>query len=115
VSAVLEATVTVLTLAATVAVLWLVYTERSAGQVTTAAKVVPPRRAEPPLPGAAISLQGAAELGAKSAKLILLEFSDFQCPFCRTFARGTLPAFEQKYVSAGQISLAFWNFPLAGC
>jgi protein-disulfide isomerase len=38
-------------------------------------------------------------------------YSDFQCPFCRTFARDVLPALERKYVDAGRLLLAFRHLP----
>jgi protein-disulfide isomerase len=38
--------------------------------------------------------------------------SDFQCPFCRTFALSTFPALDSAYVSPGKVRWVFINFPL---
>jgi protein-disulfide isomerase len=43
----------------------------------------------------------------------IIEYSDFQCPFCGAFARDTLPEIEQRYVKSGKVLLAFRNLPLA--
>jgi protein-disulfide isomerase len=43
---------------------------------------------------------------------VIVEFSDFECPFCGTFAKTTLPALYSEYVNAGKVQLAFRQFPL---
>jgi protein-disulfide isomerase len=70
----------------------------------------PPRAA--PLPIKPISLAGAEVLGEKSAKVGMVIYSDFQCPYCGKFARETLPALEKQYVDTGKVRLAFRQFPL---
>jgi protein-disulfide isomerase len=67
---------------------------------------------EAPLPTDPIPLDGAAVKGALSAKVALIEFSDFECPFCGTFARETLPELERTFVSTGKVTLAFLHLPL---
>lgn len=47
--------------------------------------------------------------GAKDAKVLLLEFSDFQCPFCAK-AQATLKEFMSKHSS--QVALVYKHFPL---
>ncbi len=47
--------------------------------------------------------------GNPSAPVIIVEFSDFQCPFCRR-AHATLNELLAKY--NGQVSLAYRDFPL---
>lgn len=49
-------------------------------------------------------------LGA--AERILLEFSDFQCPYCAEYAVGELPRIKRNLVEAGELSYAFLHFPL---
>jgi len=48
-------------------------------------------------------------LGAASAKVLVEEFSDFQCPACGT-AAPLVKQLEKKY--AGQIKLSYRQFPL---
>jgi protein-disulfide isomerase len=69
-------------------------------------------RAAPPLPVEPISLEGAPTSGSPTAKVALVVYSDFQCPFCARFARETLPTLEQQYVATGKVLLAFRQFPL---
>lgn len=48
-------------------------------------------------------------MGAKAVKTVLLEFSDFQCPFCAK-AQATLKEFMAKHQD--QVTLTFKHFPL---
>jgi protein-disulfide isomerase len=66
-----------------------------------------------PVPKEPISLAGAAVKGDSTAKLVIVEYSDFQCPYCASFVRQTLPMLEKTYISTGKASLAFRNLPIA--
>ena len=59
------------------------------------------------------SLNGAHLKGATSARVVLIEYSDFQCPFCGRFAREILPQLESTYIAPGRVLLAFKHLPLA--
>ena len=50
--------------------------------------------------------------GDKNAKLVLIEFADYQCPFCGRHFRETEPQIEREYVKTGKIKFVFWDFPL---
>ena len=50
--------------------------------------------------------------GRADAPVTVYEMSDFQCPFCRTFALNTLPVLEREYVATGKVRFVFINFPL---
>lgn len=50
--------------------------------------------------------------GSDDAKVMMIEYSDFQCPFCIEFATTLLPELEREYVDTGLVRLAFRNFPL---
>ncbi len=75
--------------------------------------VPPTRPAAPPLPTEPVSLEGAQLRGRADAQVAVIEFSDFQCPYCGAFARDTLPVLEQRYVDRGQVLLAFRHLPLS--
>jgi len=49
-----------------------------------------------------------------TANRILLEFSDFQCPFCAEHAMGELPRIKRELVDAGILSYGYLHFPLKG-
>lgn len=50
--------------------------------------------------------------GSKDAKVALIEYSDFKCSFCGSFARNTLPALDRKYLQPGKVLLSFQHLPL---
>ena len=50
--------------------------------------------------------------GEATAKLTLIEFSDFQCPFCGRHARDTAPQIDKEYVTTGKLRHVFLNYPL---
>ena len=50
--------------------------------------------------------------GNKDAKVTIIEFSDFQCPFCERFVSGALPQIEENYIKTGKVKLIFKDFPL---
>src|SRR5205814_188652 len=39
--------------------------------------------------------------------------SDFQCPYCREFALGTMPALEHEYIEPGKVRFVYINLPLS--
>lgn len=50
--------------------------------------------------------------GSKSAKVQFIEFSDFQCPFCRRFYIQSLPDLKKDYIDTGKILFVYRDFPL---
>src|SRR2546425_455688 len=54
----------------------------------------------------------ARSKGRPDAPVTVYEMSDFQCPYCRTFALTTLPILEREYVQTGKVRLVYINLPL---
>lgn len=50
--------------------------------------------------------------GSKAAKVILIEFADFGCPFCKRHAKETLPTLQADFINTGVVRYAFRHFPL---
>ncbi len=50
--------------------------------------------------------------GAASASVIVLEVSDFQCPYCKTFHDSTYTALRAAYIDNGKARMAYVNLPL---
>ena len=50
--------------------------------------------------------------GDQKARLVLIEFSDYQCPFCARFVRETLPEIEKDYIKTGKLKYVFRDFPI---
>jgi protein-disulfide isomerase len=59
-----------------------------------------------------VDLAGAPMKGDKNAPVTILEFSDFECPYCGRFVQQTLPQIISDYIDKGKASLTFRNFPL---
>lgn len=45
-------------------------------------------------------------------KLTLVEFSDFECAFCRRFALESLDALRERYIDTGLVAFEYRYFPL---
>jgi protein-disulfide isomerase len=50
--------------------------------------------------------------GSAKAPVTVYEMSDFQCPYCKTFALETFPQLERGYIRTGKVRWVFINFPL---
>lgn len=51
-------------------------------------------------------------LGNKDAKVTIIEFSDFQCPFCKTLFDESLAQIKKDYVDTGKAKFAYRHYPL---
>lgn len=67
----------------------------------------PPARVE-----AKVAVGDDSTLGTRAAPLTLIEFSDYQCPFCRQFFETTLPTLKKEYVEGGKLRYVFRDFPI---
>jgi len=61
---------------------------------------------------AVLNLEGAQIQGDKNAKVTLVEFTDFQCPFCGRNFQQTYPQIYDNYVKTGKVKYVSRNFPL---
>ena len=57
---------------------------------------------------------GHPSLGDEDAPVTMIEYSDFQCPFCGKFARDTEPKLVEKYVKDGTLRIEWRDFPYLG-
>jgi protein-disulfide isomerase len=69
-------------------------------------------RVSRPLPKQPIDLTGVAVKGQATARVVLIQYSDFECPYCSRFARETLPVILHDYVDTGKLQVAFWHLPM---
>lgn len=51
-------------------------------------------------------------MGDQSARVLLIEFSDYQCPFCKRHESVTFPKLKSTYIDTGKIQYAFAHNPL---
>ncbi len=60
-----------------------------------------------------VSVDDDASMGDKDAPVTIIEFSDYQCPFCGKFYTQTLPSIQSQYIDTGKVKLVYRDFPLS--
>ena len=74
---------------------------------------LPTNQQAPQLPTKVIiSIDDDPMKGNPDAKITIIEFSDFQCPFCAKFHTDTLPLLEKNYISTGKVNFVYRDFPI---
>lgn len=51
-------------------------------------------------------------LGNPDAPVTMVEFGDFQCPFCRRLFQQALPRIKEQYIKTGKVRFVYRDFPL---
>ena len=64
------------------------------------------------MPPVKISVDNDPIIGDPEAPITIIEFSDFQCPFCARFHIQTLPSIMEEYIDQGKVNLVFRDFPI---
>jgi protein-disulfide isomerase len=84
-------------------------------QQTAAPAQVPARLAVEAIAdrGLTLSIQEAPRLGSHEARIALIEFGDFECPFCRKHANTVLPHLKEKFIDPGIASYYYLHLPLS--
>jgi protein-disulfide isomerase len=65
---------------------------------------------DPKHPG--YTMAGDAYKGNPDAKLVMVEFSDFQCPACQRHVLTTQPVLDKQFVETGEVRWVVKHFPL---
>lgn len=73
--------------------------------VTSAPPAAPPEKVR-------ISDVGGYSLGRSDAALTLVEFTDYQCPFCRQFHETTFQQLKKNYIDTGRLRFVSRDLPL---
>jgi len=55
-----------------------------------------------------------AFLGDKDAPVTIVEFSDYQCPYCAKFHINAFKEIKEKYIDTGKVKFVYRDFPLSG-
>lgn len=109
-----------ITLALTLANLYSIFSlygklDSITGKVVAEPEAQPaPATNEPQQPS--IAIVGADDdpvKGDKNAPVTIIEFSDFQCPYCGRFYSQTLSQIEEKYIKTGKAKFVYRDFPLS--
>ena len=71
-----------------------------------------PKEAQRAPTHAVVSIAGAPAIGSASAPLTLVEFSDFQCPYCKQFHDVIFPQLKRDYIAKGLVRFVHKDLPL---
>ena len=82
-----------------------------------------PQTSSPPVPAAAlpeedtgpvkVSLDDDPIIGDKNAPVTIVEFSDYECPFCKRHYDQTHLKLKKDYIDTGKVKLVFRDLPLS--
>ena len=61
---------------------------------------------------ASVNTDGAPIIGKTNAPITMVEFADFQCPFCGRFASDTFQQIVKNYVDTGKVKFVYKQYPL---
>ena len=82
-------------------------------QPTVAAAQNVPTQAQPAARLDKVDEGSNPPLGKKGAPVTIVEFGDYQCPFCQRAFQQTFPQIKKDYVDTGKARYVFVNFPLS--
>src|SRR5919106_1473788 len=71
-----------------------------------------PAPARPSAIGKMVEVAGAAFKGRADAPITIVEFSDYQCPFCARHVMQTIPGLDKEYIETGKVKYVFRNYPI---
>jgi protein-disulfide isomerase len=56
--------------------------------------------------------EGTQVMGSVDAPLVMVEFSDYQCPFCSEFHTDTFGRIKERYIDSGEMRYDIHDYPL---
>ena len=59
-----------------------------------------------------LGIAGRPGIGPRDAEIVLVEFGDFQCPYCRRHLIGAAQQIRERLVSTGRVRYVFLDFPM---
>jgi protein-disulfide isomerase len=63
--------------------------------------------------GASIPTADEPTMGSSSARITVMEISDYHCPFCKRQTQQTFPQLMNEYVKTGKVQYIFVDYPIA--
>lgn len=55
-----------------------------------------------------------SRLGNSDAKVTVVEFADFQCPYCGQWHKQIYPKLKSEYIDTGKVQFVFWDLAFLG-
>ena len=74
-----------------------------------------PQQAQAPVPNDKVSYKlapGGFSMGDAKAPVVLVEYTDFQCPFCQQFHNTAFAQIKANYIDTGKLRFVSRDFPL---
>lgn len=65
-----------------------------------------------PSPHVVANVSGEPFRGSEKARVAVMEYSDFDCPYCGKYARELYPKLDAAYVKTGKVKYFFRDLPL---
>ncbi|GGO80119.1 thioredoxin [Marinobacterium nitratireducens] len=65
-----------------------------------------------PLLPITMDISSSPFLGKEDAPVVLIEFTDYQCPFCRRHFEQTYPRLVKEFVETGKLKIVLKEFPI---
>lgn len=59
-----------------------------------------------------VPLANSASLGKENAKVVLVEFTDLHCPFCKKFHNNIFPELEKQFIDTGKLRFVGKHYPI---
>lgn len=67
---------------------------------------------QPPAPVSSVSVRGEPFRGDSGARVALIEYADFECPYCGEYERKTFPKILSDYIISGKVKYFYRDLPL---
>jgi protein-disulfide isomerase len=64
-------------------------------------------------PAALRTTASRAAIGNADAKVVMIEYSDFQCPFCARYTKDIFPKIKATFIDTGRVRYEYRSFPLS--
>lgn len=64
-----------------------------------------------PQPPSTLDTHGLIFRGDEGAQVAIVEFADFECPYCGQFAREVYPQISDKYIKTGKVKYFYRDLP----
>ncbi len=55
-----------------------------------------------------------SQQGSEDAKVTVIEFADFQCPYCGEWQKTIYPKLKSEYIDTGKVKFVFWDLAFLG-
>src|SRR5918911_2613146 len=95
-------------IAAVVVSIWILFTQFPSFEL----RMLTPDTSKVDDSSTSVSVDGGISKGKTDAPISIIEFGDFQCPYCQSFATDTEPQIQTTYIDTGKVKFIFMEYPM---